>query len=299
MQLAKECLLQAFPDAAFTPHIMSEAYGMGSDALPYSNMLMQATTQMDSCALTALFKQMEHTMGDTAQLRSEGIVMMDLDLLRYGRQRHHESDWLRPYIKQLLNLLGHPLLILLMFLITLPTFGQRADDNHRETFAKAVEYYQGQKYHESILAFEKLRKKYTLSPRFEAYLGYSYYKEQMYAEAILHLEPSIPSLTAYSPQEQAIFIYSCAESYFLLGQYAAAIPHYESMLSLVSGNNRADVLYHTAMSHFMLNNIEAAIPLFQEALDIYTANASPTDKLHTARQRQIKNMLHGLLSAER
>ena len=95
-----------------------------------------------------------------------------------------------------------------------------------------------------MIAFEQLQRHYQLNPRFIAYLGFSYYKESMYEEATEYLEKSIPQLTAYSPHEQAVYLYACAESHFNLSHYQQALPYYQQALPLTTGLDAADINYH-------------------------------------------------------
>ena len=103
MQRAKESLMQAFPDITFTPAVTSPAYGMDNDAPHYTNMLATFHTNADEQHLTAQLKHLERELGDTPTLRSQGTVMMDLDLLQYHNHKRHPGDWKRPYIKELLH----------------------------------------------------------------------------------------------------------------------------------------------------------------------------------------------------
>ena len=48
-------------------------------------------------------KQMEQTCGNTDRLRRQGIVVIDIDILKYGDKKMHIDDWQRPYIQQLLK----------------------------------------------------------------------------------------------------------------------------------------------------------------------------------------------------
>jgi len=52
--------------------------------------------------VTEALKQTEIRMGRTNEDRRQGIVRIDLDLMRYDDQRHHVKDWERDYIKKLL-----------------------------------------------------------------------------------------------------------------------------------------------------------------------------------------------------
>ena len=102
MERARDVLTRTFTDVKFSQAIMSPACGMPADAPPFMNMLARISTTLDEASLTSLLKNMEKEMNDTPALRSQGVVMMDLDLLRYNNHRCHVKDWKRPYIKQLL-----------------------------------------------------------------------------------------------------------------------------------------------------------------------------------------------------
>lgn len=178
------------------------------------------------------------------------------------------------------------------------TFG--AGEPASVMLGKAIEYYQGRKYHESILAFEHLRRHYQLNPRFTAYLGFSYYKTQQYPEAAECLEESIPQLSAYSPQEQAVFLYACAESHFALAEYDKALPHYIHALPLTTGLDKADINYHMAFCYYFQGrdsaSVDRTIQHFTTANELYKKNASQTtpSELHIARLSQTEKMLRAL-----
>lgn len=295
MSLARERLTEAFPGIVFTDAIVTPAYGMKADVPPYSNFLAKTTTDLQEARLVVLLKELEKEMGDTQELRRQNIVMMDIDLLQYGGQRHHDSDWQRPYVKRLLPLLC-TILTTLLIVFCVPAFSQTTDKKQdAELLGKAVEYYQGGKYQESILAFEKLEKRYKLNPRFKAYLGMSYFKVSQYKEAVESLKIGIPELSVYSPKEQAVYIYSCAESLFRLERYNESIDYYTQALPITEGNDKGDVLFHTAFAHHFLDNDSTAIPLFQQALALYKEHSNPADELHSARLRQTEIMLRGLI----
>ena len=101
MERARECLKRVFPDARFTAHILTPAYGEGQYAPLYANMLCRATTEMDEGQLNVRLKALERELGDTRALRQNGTVMMDIDLLEYKGEKRHEEDWEREYVKRL------------------------------------------------------------------------------------------------------------------------------------------------------------------------------------------------------
>lgn len=103
---AKEWLTAHFPGARFTPVVHSAAYGKPSDAVPYVNMLCKATTPLDETSLTTLLHIGEAALGNTKERRFQDIILMDFDLLQYDNAQRHLDDWQRPYVRQLLQLLG-------------------------------------------------------------------------------------------------------------------------------------------------------------------------------------------------
>ena len=329
MSRARECLSNLFPDITFTDAILSPAYGAESDSdIYYSNMLAHFTTQQSVEELTLTLKEMEKQLGDSASLRAQGTVMMDLDLLKHGRKRMHLADWRRTYIKDLLTLLKKQSLSALLLAASLclsaaasqniaaagttvetgttaagtmvsSPMPQQQEETPQELLTKAIEYFQGGKYHEAILAFTKLQEKYTLNPRFMAYLGMSYYKEGMYEEAAFNLKKGIPALTAFSPKEQAVYIYYCAESLFNMGNYKEALTYYDLALPLVEGNDKGDVIFHTAFAHYLMDGVSkdsapSIYNMFAEALELYEDNQSSATELQHSRLRQTRSMLNGL-----
>ena len=204
------------------------------------------------------------------------------------------------------------LIILFNFQFSFFNFPRVHADSGTVLLGKAIEYYQGRKYHESILTFEKLRRKYQLNPRFTAYLGFSYYKENMYEEAVECLEESIPQLTAYSPLEQAVYLYACAESHFNLAQYQQALPYYKQALPLTTGLDAADINYHMAFCYYLDETlipdtlvtdtipVSVTVEFFLEANRLYkeAAAVSPLSPLHTARLAQTTKMLRAFMREE-
>lgn len=301
-----------FPDITFTGVIVSEAYGQPSAAAPYANMMASCTTIMPQNALIHLLKTIESEAGNTRELRSNGIVMMDIDLMKYDDMQCHTNDWERPYIKRLYSMLVK--FFCLVFLLASSTlFAQnrtKESDPNTVLLGKAVEYYTGGKYHESSLLFEKIEKNYRLTPRFLAYLGFSYYKEGRYQDAIERLETAIPNLKAFSPKEQSVYIYACAESLFLQQQYKKSMKYYDILLPMTEGNDKGDVLFHKAFSIYMENkieenitdtvyikskaeNIELCYGIFNEAIELYRDSAHSTTPSQTARLRQSETIVKG------
>ncbi|MBM6993248.1 MAG: hypothetical protein I3J02_08295 [Prevotella sp.] len=168
----------------------------------------------------------------------------------------------------------------------LPAQAQSSDS---ERLGMALEYFQGGKYHESLLILQKLDRKYRLNPRFRAYMGVCYYYEWDYANATACLDSVIPQLTAFSPQERSFYYFADAESHFNLHQYAQALPLYEQMLTLCRDNEKPDAYYRIAFIYVSREEWIPALDHFQSAL-VYYQRYRPDE---TARITQIRNMING------
>lgn len=315
MTKVKNILKELFPDIVFTDVMYSAAYGQEDilNARDYANMMASCTTRLNISDLNVLLKDIETSAGNTPALRSKGIVMMDIDLMKYETTKYHISDWSREYIMKLYSQLRYIISVILLFFI-FNTFYTVAKTNTETTdselLGKAIEYYVGGKYHECTLLFEKIKKTYRLTPRFLAYLGFSYYKENNYEEASKCLQTSIPSLTSFSPKEQSVYIYACAESLFMLHKYKDSMRYYDMLIPLTVGNDRGDVLFHKAFSIYFdkkmneeitdsillkkkSNSVMECYTAFQEAVKIYKENRSTATSLQVSRLKQSETIIKG------
>lgn len=98
---AQQRLTQILSVTRFTPSLWTDPVN-SSRQDQYLNMLAYAETDMSFADLNATLKQIESEMGRTQEERLQGIVRIDLDIMRYDDQRHHLKDWERDYIKKLL-----------------------------------------------------------------------------------------------------------------------------------------------------------------------------------------------------
>lgn len=287
MSRVQEVLTKTFPGITFSKIITSP--DDTNEGAPYSNCIARGNTDLSEAELCYTLKDIERQLGRT----DSKPVMMDIDILQYGDAKRHLSDWERPYIKALLG-------FLLSLLVIVVAAAPAKKTTPQELLTKATEYFQGGKYHEAIINFEKLQQDYTLTPRYLAYLGFAYYKEGDYEDAAKTLYPllrdttSQSTLTALSPKEQAIYLYACGESLFHIGNYTSSLDIHTQMLPLVYGCDKGDVLFHIGMAYYMQGNYADAIPPLEEALSLYKTHTAADDNLHKARLNQIDTMLPGL-----
>lgn len=99
---AKDLLRQALGGSHFSPSIWTKPVGDDSDDRLYLNCLAEGETDMDYPTLHRQLKDMEHRLGSTPTERRQGIVRIDIDILMLDKQRYHEDDWKRNYVKSLL-----------------------------------------------------------------------------------------------------------------------------------------------------------------------------------------------------
>lgn len=69
----------------------------------FLNSLTMGKTTLSTDELTKFLKALEKRFGNKKSLRRKGIVILDIDLLEYDGQHHHESDWQRDYVKYLMT----------------------------------------------------------------------------------------------------------------------------------------------------------------------------------------------------
>lgn len=159
-----------------------------------------------------------------------------------------------------------------------------------ERLGMALEYFQSQKYHESLLIFRDLEKKYRLNPRFQAYMGVCCYYEWDYMSACKYLDAVLPQMDAYSPQERSVYYFADAESHFQLQHYPQAIPLFDKMLLLCHDNEKPDAYYRLGFCYLFGNDWLNASKNFQSALELYKQYRSN----EKARIAQLNNMINGL-----
>ena len=82
---------------------VTETIPVGGYEGPFFNALVVGYTHLDVDQLLLFLKSTEQRCGDSRQLREEGKITLDVDLLKYGKTIYHPDDWERDYIKQLIS----------------------------------------------------------------------------------------------------------------------------------------------------------------------------------------------------
>lgn len=90
---AIERLKTVFSDITFTQPQWTEPIGVVSDR--YLNCLANFTTSLSLQQLVQQLKNIETAMGDTHENHKQGIVLIDLDVIKYGDKEVKKIAWLQ------------------------------------------------------------------------------------------------------------------------------------------------------------------------------------------------------------
>ena len=101
MEKAMNALRKILPSIVFTDALNTEPIGIESDA--FLHCMAKATTEETLDGLNRQFKEVERSLGDKGH--GTNIVNIDIDILAFGDLLLRPSDWERPYIKALYELL--------------------------------------------------------------------------------------------------------------------------------------------------------------------------------------------------
>lgn len=172
----------------------------------------------------------------------------------------------------------------------------------KEMLARAVEYFNGEKYHEAGIIFRNLNKKYNLNTRFKAYLGICELKDWNYPAVTEIFDSIYTDLAVYAPLEQNVYYNAAAESHFNLGNYHAALKYYELALTVCANKEKADICFKAGICCLQFdddNNSDstndaraAAKEYLTKSLNFY--NEYSTGKDEHDRMKQISTMLRKL-----
>lgn len=182
--------------------------------------------------------------------------------------------------------------IIISCYVNLPARAQSRPANDSEMLGKAIDYFQSGKFHEALLLFDKLDKRYKLNPRFRAFLAVCYYYDWNDEKTCEYLDSLIPQLEPFAPHERSIYYYINAESHFNLGQYEKAIGYYEQMVNVCYNNEKSDAFYRLGYCHLFNKDTLTAYDYFNSALAYYQQFRNfESDKPRIA---QIEKMIKGL-----
>lgn len=158
----------------------------------------------------------------------------------------------------------------------------------QENLLRAVEYFQSGKYHEALLLFGRLEKKFNLNPRLVAYTGVCQFYDHDYKAASNTFDSIMPKLKVFAPHELSIYYYCAAESKYQLEHFNESITLFEKQLLLCYDNEKGDALLRIGICYKQLGDIVSAQEYLIQAIKYYK-KYNDKDKL-TRMDREIKNI---------
>ena len=97
---ARELLKTIIPELTFTHELWTEPVNTTRKSM-YLNQLCTGVTELGPNLLSEVLKETERRLG--RRHNEDGIVVIDLDLLQYDKERFHIKDWERNYVKDLMK----------------------------------------------------------------------------------------------------------------------------------------------------------------------------------------------------
>ena len=101
MTKAMNLIRRIIGNAKCSRRMWTEPIGIASGM--FLNMLVSGSCRLSRQELKMEIKSMERECGRTAEEQHNGIVRIDIDILKYDNETEHADDWNREYIKELIN----------------------------------------------------------------------------------------------------------------------------------------------------------------------------------------------------
>lgn len=171
------------------------------------------------------------------------------------------------------------------------TLSAQTVNKDTERLGMALEYFQSNKYHESLLIFQQLDKQYRLNPRFKAYIGLCYYQEWNYQKAVQYFNAALPYLEGLSPHELSVYYYAAGESYFQMERYDSAMTYFCKDAEVCYDKEKGDVYYRIGLCYMFQEKWQSASTSFSKS-DYYYRKFRNTAELKS-RLEQIAHMRQG------
>lgn len=105
MSLATRMLGEIISDMKYSSEMWTEPIGMRHETATnkFLNMLISGLCTQTRDELHKALKHIEKVCGRTNAEKKNGIIRMDIDILKYGDIIEHTNDWQRNYIKTLIK----------------------------------------------------------------------------------------------------------------------------------------------------------------------------------------------------
>lgn len=98
LAIARRVLATIFPDIRFSEEMETEAIGSGFLS-PFHNQVAKFNTFLSAQEVRSLLKQLEKDNGRLPEDKEQGIVKLDIDLLKYDDTVLKPEDLTKPYVQ--------------------------------------------------------------------------------------------------------------------------------------------------------------------------------------------------------
>lgn len=102
MQAACTKLREMFGKDTFFSHTMW-TNPIGIESEQFLNCLVFTHTSHKLEYVDKAMKHIEHACGNRKRARSNNIIKMDIDILKYGELTLHQDDWSRNYVAEMMK----------------------------------------------------------------------------------------------------------------------------------------------------------------------------------------------------
>lgn len=102
MQWCKDLLQQKFSDIYYSDMIETEPYGNTNYVSNFLNQLAFFKTDLLESELQIRLKAIEIRMGRNEIDKQQGVVVIDVDLIKWNEDVLKPNDWHRAYVRDLL-----------------------------------------------------------------------------------------------------------------------------------------------------------------------------------------------------
>lgn len=99
LSAARNALLSHFPEIHFSEEIVTEAIGSGFLS-PFHNQIASLETSLSTEEVRTLLKGIEQAQGRLPEDKKQGIVKLDIDLLKYDDEVLKPMDMEREFVME-------------------------------------------------------------------------------------------------------------------------------------------------------------------------------------------------------
>lgn len=99
LSAARNALISHFPEIHFSEKMVTEAIGSGFLS-PFHNQIASLQTSLSAEKVRSILKAIEQAQGRLPEDKDQGIVKLDIDLLKYDEEILKQNDLEREFVME-------------------------------------------------------------------------------------------------------------------------------------------------------------------------------------------------------